>query len=53
MKTITIEIPDEEWRELEQFWNVWNDESFSIHAGYCFRKALIRAGYATKEEANE
>lgn len=45
MKQLTIEIPDDDWYELEQNWSVWNDESFALHAAYYFREALVRAGY--------
>ena len=52
MKTITIEIPDDDWKELEQNWDSWNDQSFAIHAAYYFREAIIRAGYIYENKNN-
>lgn len=47
---MTIELTEEEVRELESDWNVWSDESYCIHAAYILRAALIRAGWKEKDD---
>ncbi len=48
MREVTIQFTDEQWREIEDYWEYWNDESFALHAAYFLREALIRAGYIAK-----
>lgn len=50
MKTLTIQLTDEQWQEIQDFWDLWNDESFAIHAAYYFREALVRGGYMEEKE---
>lgn len=49
MKQVTITFTDDQWKELEQNWDTWNDESYAMHAAYILRKALIKAGYIDEE----
>ena len=46
---VSLELSNDDIRELEENWTMWSDESYAIHAAHIFRDALIRAGYMKEE----
>ena len=53
MKTLTIQLTDDQWNQIKAFWDDWCNESAALYAAYCFREAVIRAGYMKDNEHQE